>query len=50
MDTKQEGVPARRIFKEAGYDVHILAYVVSLSLEVDFVLETVNILIRDYGA
>ena len=32
-----------------AYTKQILAYVLSDSLEVDFVLETVNILIRDYG-
>ena len=32
-----------------AYTKQILAYVVSRSLEVDFVLETVNILIRDHG-
>ena len=32
-----------------AYTKQILAYVVSPSLKVDFVLETVNILIRDYG-
>ena len=32
-----------------AYTKQILSYVLSESLEVDFVLETVNILIRDYG-
>jgi putative transposase len=32
-----------------AFTKQILAYVLSASLEVDFVLETVNILIRDYG-
>lgn len=33
-----------------GYTKQVLAYVASESLEVDFVLETVNILIRDHNA
>ena len=32
-----------------AYTMQVLAYVLSESLEVDFVLETVNILIRDHG-
>lgn len=32
-----------------AYTKQILAYVLSDSLMVDFVLETVNILVRDYG-
>ena len=32
-----------------AYTMQVLSYVLSDSLEVDFVLETVNILIRDHG-
>jgi transposase InsO family protein len=49
------GTGSERIFAYLStildaYTKQVLAYVLSTSLEEDFVLETVNILIRDHGA